>query len=73
MVPRHTVIASVDGVSNCVALDSNFVGDIILIGPGAGAEPTASSVASDLIDIARGHVLPPFVLKASPCPCRPQT
>ena len=64
MVPKHTVIASVDGVSNCVAIDGNFVGDIMLIGPGAGAGPTASSVASDLIDIARGHILPPFVVKA---------
>ena len=61
MVPKHTVIASVDGVSNCVAIDGDFVGDIMLIGPGAGAGPTASSVASDLIDIARGHILPPFV------------
>ena len=51
-------------MSNCVAIDGNFVGDIMLIGPGAGAGPTASSVASDLIDIARGHILPPFVLKA---------
>ena len=53
-----------DGVSNCVAIDGNFVGDIMLIGPGAGAGPTASSVVSDLIDIARGHILPPFVVKA---------
>ena len=36
----------------------------MLIGPGAGAGPTASSVASDLIDIARGHILPPFGIKA---------
>jgi homoserine dehydrogenase len=65
MVPKDTVIASVDGVSNCVAIDGNFVGDIMLIGPGAGAGPTASAVASDIIDIARGHILPPFVIKAA--------
>ena len=64
MVPKHTAIAAVDGVSNCVAIDGDFVGDIMLIGPGAGAGPTASSVASDLIDIARGHILPPFGTKA---------
>ena len=64
MVPKHTAIAEVDGVSNCVAIDGDFVGDIMLIGPGAGAGPTASSVASDLIDIARGHILPPFGTKA---------
>jgi homoserine dehydrogenase len=64
MVPKHTAIANVEGVSNCVAIDGNHVGDIMLIGPGAGAGPTASSVVSDLIDIARGHVLPPFVTHA---------
>lgn len=63
MVPKHTAIADVDGVANCVAIDGDFVGDIMLIGPGAGAGPTASSVVSDLIDIARGHILPPFVIK----------
>jgi homoserine dehydrogenase len=64
MVPKHTAIADVDGVSNCVAIDGDFVGDIMLIGPGAGAGPTASSVMSDIIDIARGHILTPFVIKA---------
>jgi homoserine dehydrogenase len=64
MVPKHTAIADVDGVSNCVAIDGDFVGDIMLIGRGAGAGPTASSVASDLIDIARGQVLSPFVTRA---------
>jgi homoserine dehydrogenase len=64
MVPKHTAIADVDGVANCVAIDGDFVGDIMLIGPGAGAGPTASSVMSDIIDIARGHILPPFVIKA---------
>jgi homoserine dehydrogenase len=60
MVPKDTAIAEVDGVSNCVAIDGDFVGDVMLIGPGAGSAPTASAVMSDIIDIARGHVLPPF-------------
>jgi len=64
MVPKHAAIADVDGVSNCVAIDGDFVGDIMLIGLGAGAGPTASSVVSDLIDIARGHIFPPFVTRA---------
>jgi homoserine dehydrogenase len=64
MVPKHAAIADVDGVSNCVAIDGDFVGDIMLIGLGAGARPTASSVVSDLIDIARGHIFPPFVTRA---------
>ncbi len=54
MVPKHTAIAEVDGVPNCVAIDGDFVGDVMLIGPGAGGGPTASAVVSDLIDIARG-------------------
>jgi homoserine dehydrogenase len=64
MVPKDTAIAEVDGVSNCVAVDGDFVGDVMLIGAGAGGGPTASSVTSDLIDIARGHILPPFGTKA---------
>ena len=64
MVPKHSAIAEVDGVSNCVAIDGDFVGDVMLIGPGAGGGPTASAVMSDIIDIARGHILPPFGIKA---------
>jgi homoserine dehydrogenase len=64
MVPKDTAIAEVDGVSNCVAIDGDFVGDVMLIGPGAGSGPTASAVMSDLVDIARGQVLPPFGVKA---------
>ncbi|MBM3544256.1 MAG: homoserine dehydrogenase [Alphaproteobacteria bacterium] len=60
MVPKQSAIAEVDGVSNCVAIDGDFVGDVMLIGLGAGGGPTASAVVSDIIDIARGHVLPPF-------------
>ena len=36
----------------------------MLIGPGAGGGPTASAVMSDIIDIARGHILPPFGIRA---------
>jgi homoserine dehydrogenase len=64
MVPKHSAIAEVDGVSNCVAIDGDFVGDIMLIGPGAGGGPTASAVVSDLIDVARGHILPAFGSRA---------
>ncbi|HET7211323.1 MAG TPA: homoserine dehydrogenase, partial [Methyloceanibacter sp.] len=64
MVPKHRAIAEVDGVSNCVAIDGDFVGNVMLIGPGAGAGPTASAVTSDLIDIARGQIFPPFGTKA---------
>lgn len=60
MVPKHTAIAEVDGVTNCVAFDGDYVGDIMLVGPGAGAGPTASSVVSDILDIAKGVISPPF-------------
>lgn len=60
MLPSHSAIAQVDGVLNCVAVCGDFVGDIMLVGPGAGAGPTASSVVSDIADVARGQVLPAF-------------
>jgi homoserine dehydrogenase len=60
MLPSDSAIAQVDGVLNCVAVDGDFVGDIMLVGPGAGAGPTASSVVSDIADIARGLKLPVF-------------
>jgi homoserine dehydrogenase len=64
MVPKHTAIAEVDGVLNCVAVNGDFVGDVVLVGRGAGGPATASAVTSDLIDIARGLILPPFGVKA---------
>jgi homoserine dehydrogenase len=63
MVPKHTAIAEVDGVLNCVAVSGDFVGDVVLVGRGAGGAATASAVTGDLIDIARGHILPPFGTK----------
>ena len=60
MVPKNTAIAEVDGVTNCVAFDGDHVGEVVLIGPGAGAGPTASSVVSDVLDIAKGMIAPPF-------------
>ncbi len=65
MLPKSSALAGVDGVLNCVAVEGDFAGQIILAGPGAGANPTASSVASDIIDIARAHVQPPFILPAA--------
>jgi len=64
MVPKDTAIANVDGVANCVAIDGDFVGDVMLIGPGAGGGPTASAVMSDIIDIARGSLMPTFGIRA---------
>ncbi len=60
-VPEEATIAQVSGVTNCVAIEGDFSGSVLLVGPGAGAKPTASAVASDIVDVARGLVLPPFL------------
>jgi homoserine dehydrogenase len=65
MVPRTTPIAHVDGVFNAVVIEGDFVGRIMLEGRGAGAEPTASAVVADLLDIAGGRATTSFAVPAS--------
>lgn len=60
MVKAETPIAKVDGVFNAVVAEGDFVGRSIYEGRGAGAGPTASAVAADIIDIARGCSVPTF-------------
>lgn len=60
MVPRSAPIARVSGVTNAVAIDSDALGQTMLIGPGAGGDATASSVISDICDLARGLKVPTF-------------
>ena len=60
LVPAQSSIAQVDGANNAVVVRGDFVGSIMLEGQGAGAGPTASSVAADIVDIARGNVSPAF-------------
>jgi len=64
MVAKGSAIAQVSGVTNCVAIDGDCVGDILLVGPGAGAGATASAVAGDIAEVARGAVFAPFVTPA---------
>jgi len=64
MVPKHTAIAEVDGVTNAITIEGDFVGDIMLVGEGAGAGPTASAVVSDICDIARGQNGAPLIVPA---------
>ncbi|MBL8573465.1 MAG: homoserine dehydrogenase [Hyphomicrobiaceae bacterium] len=54
MVPKSSAIARIDGVINAVAIDADFVNKLLLVGPGAGGDATASSVVGDIADIARG-------------------
>ena len=65
MVPKSSAIARIDGVTNAVAVEADFVGQLVLSGPGAGGEATASSVMSDIADIARGARVGTFGRPAS--------
>jgi len=60
MVPKSSPIARVDGVTNAVAVEADFVGRLVLSGPGAGGDATASAVMSDIADLARGDVVGTF-------------
>tara|TARA_B110000908_G_scaffold54258_1_gene66109 strand:+ start:7881 stop:9227 length:1347 start_codon:yes stop_codon:yes gene_type:complete len=53
MIPEKRLIANVNGVMNAVLVKGDAVGPTLYYGPGAGAEPTASSVVADIIDVAR--------------------
>lgn len=53
LIPERRLIANVDGVSNAVVVRGDAVGPTLYYGPGAGAEPTASAVISDVVDISR--------------------
>jgi homoserine dehydrogenase len=64
MVPANAPIAAVEGVFNGVVTEGDFVGTTVLEGRGAGAGPTASAVAGDLVDIARGCRAPTFGIPA---------
>ena len=64
MVRKAAPIASVEGVLNAVVAEGDFVGNIVAEGAGAGAEPTASAVVADLIDIVRGNQMPAFAVPA---------
>lgn len=60
MVPAKSALAQVDGVLNAVSIDGDLVKTLLLVGPGAGGEATASAVLADIVDVARGIVTPPF-------------
>jgi homoserine dehydrogenase len=53
LVPAKRLLASVDGVRNAVVVDGDAVGSTLFYGAGAGAEPTASAVIADLVDVVR--------------------
>lgn len=65
MIPAASALAQVDGVTNAVAVDTDLLGSILLAGPGAGGDATASAVLSDVIDAAGGTLLPPLGVEAN--------
>ena len=65
MVAKGLPIASVAGVFNAVVADGDFVDTVMYEGRGAGSGPTASAVVADLIDIARGTILPVLGIPAA--------
>ncbi|MSQ18774.1 MAG: homoserine dehydrogenase [Betaproteobacteria bacterium] len=53
LIPTRRLIANVEGVMNAVLVKGDAVGQTMYYGAGAGAEPTASAVVADLVDVAR--------------------
>jgi len=53
LVPEQRLIANVEGAMNAVLVKGDAVGVTMYYGPGAGAEPTASAVIADLVDVVR--------------------
>ncbi len=53
LIPERRLIANVDGVMNAVLVQGDAVGPTLYYGAGAGAEPTASAVVADLVDVVR--------------------
>jgi homoserine dehydrogenase len=55
MVPTASVIAQVHGVTNAVAIETDILGELLMSGPGAGGDATASAVVGDIADIAKSR------------------
>jgi homoserine dehydrogenase len=60
LVPLHHLLAAVEGASNAIFISGSAVGQVMLVGPGAGQMPTASAVVGDLINLASALRLPDF-------------
>ncbi len=53
LIPERRLIANVDGVMNAVLVKGDAVGPTLYYGAGAGADPTASAVVADVVDVVR--------------------
>ena len=59
LIPTKRLIANVEGAMNAVMVQCDAVGATLYYGKGAGAEPTASSIIADLVDVTRTHTADP--------------
>jgi homoserine dehydrogenase len=59
LIPERRLLANVDGAMNAVLVKGDAVGPTRYYGAGAGAEPTASAVVADLVDVTRLHTADP--------------
>jgi homoserine dehydrogenase len=59
LIPKRQLIANVEGAMNAVLVKGDAVGATLYYGAGAGAEPTASAIIADLIDVTRMHTADP--------------
>ena len=59
LIPSRRLIANVEGVMNAILVKGDAVGATLYYGAGAGAEPTASAVVADLVDVTRMHTADP--------------
>lgn len=59
LVPESRLLANVNGVMNAVMVHGDAVGPTLYYGAGAGAEPTASAVVADIVDVVRTLTIDP--------------
>jgi homoserine dehydrogenase len=59
LIPERRLIANVDGVMNAILVNGDAVGPTLYYGAGAGADPTASEVVADLVDVVRALTTDP--------------
>jgi homoserine dehydrogenase len=60
LVPLNHPLATVSGSLNGILVSGHAVGEIVMVGPGAGQMPTASAIVGDLINLASALQLPDF-------------
>jgi homoserine dehydrogenase len=51
LLPEDHPLAAIHGSNNAIFLQGHAIGEIMLMGPGAGGVPTATAVVSDIVSI----------------------